>query len=201
MHVVMSKDFNIAFDKAKEVNKRLHRSEDKFVDTNELIKVVKDISGYRDISVSFLDFSLIDDVKDFGAMLRTEISKENEQQKTANIVVNSVKNVKMQRFSIAHELGHLITESANCEYETPNDGKYTISTHINADITYISKEQYEDNEFLKAEQIANIFALLVLIPDDISIKELAQISEETLSAQYGVTTEALYSRMLLSYTD
>ena len=191
----MLKEFDVAFEKASEINSKIKRQENGFVELSEIVSVVKEISGYESIRVMFQDFSLVEELSHVGAMLST---KEKDGKKTAEILVNSGNSAKMQRFSMAHELGHLITEVPNYKYETPNDGKFTLSSHINSDITFISDKDCQEDSYIMAEQIANIFALLVLIPNDITIKKLAEESEEKLSSQYGVTTEAMYSRMLLS---
>ena len=49
-----------------------------------------------------------------------------------------------------------------------------------------------------AEQVANIFALLVLIPEDIRIRDLKAQGIDELVEKYVVTEDAIYSRMLLS---
>lgn len=195
MYITMLKEFNVAFEKAAEVNRIITRQENGFVQLPEIVNVVKKISGYKTIRVMFQDISSIEGFSNVGAMLST---KDKDGEKTAEILVNSSNSAKIQRFSMAHELGHLITGVPNYQYETPNDGKFTLSTHINSDITFISDEACQKDNYIMAEQIANIFALLVLIPDNITIKKLAEESEEKLSSQYGVTTEAMYSRMLLS---
>ncbi len=195
MYVKMLKEFDVAFEKAALVNRKIRRQDSGFVELPEIIDVVKQLSGYEEIKVSFRDFSTVEGIEHIGAMLNT---KEKDGIKTADILVNSCNPPRIQRFSMAHELGHLITESPNYKYDTPNDGKFTMSSHINSDITFISDDDCEKDSYIMAEQIANIFALLVLIPDDITIKKLVGESEEKLSSQYGVTAEAMYSRMLLS---
>ncbi len=195
MFIVMLDEFKIAFEKAREVNQKIHRQENDFVELSEITEVVKQVSDYDEIRVDFRDFSAIKGLTNVGAMLSTQ---DKNGKKTADILVNSSNSAKIQRFSMVHELGHLITGIPNYQYETPNDGKFTVSSHINSDVTFISDEQCKKDSYLMAEQIANIFALLVLIPDDITIKKLAEESEEKLSSQYGVTSEAMYSRMLLS---
>lgn len=173
----------------KEIQKcyKLHE----FLSTNRFIKIVEKISGYDEINVSFLDFSLIN-AQNAQAML----SIENTPKKIAKIVVNTAQSVKMQRFSTIHELGHLLVQPTGYEYEIPDDKKYTLSTHISDDITWITKEQCQNNNYLKAEQMANIFAILVLVPEEISIKKLTK--QKKLVSKYGATIETLYSRLILS---
>lgn len=194
---IMLNEFGISFEKAREVNQQLKPfQKDGFVELEKIIDVVKNVSGYDTIKISFIDFDFDENAKRAGAMLSTK-HDEAHDKKEAFIAVNTLNNDKVQRFSVVHELGHLITDAIHYEYETPNDGKFTVSTQINADITYISDEQCKKSKFLMAEQIANIFALLVLIPEEFTIKKLRE-NAEYLSSKYGVTIDALYSKMMLS---
>ena len=114
------------------------------------------------------------------------------------IIVSPFQDERRRRFTIAHELGHLITDIPNFAYEEADDNRFTISTHVNPDITYISEEECKNNNYLIAEQVANIFALLVLVPRDLKIRDLKNEGVEKLTKKYGVTADAIYSRMLLS---
>ena len=160
MNIIMLNEFEIAYDKAMLVNSQLQRSKEGFVELPEIISVVKRIANYEDIKVKFIDFSGVSKLSSVGAMLSTQ---EKDGIKTAEILVNSANPAKMQRFSMAHELGHLITEVPNYQYETPNDGNFTLSSHINSDITFISDDDCKKDPYIMAEQIANIFALMVLL--------------------------------------
>ena len=204
--LMVIREFRTAFDKAALINKRLApraQGED-FVSLDDIVAAVKQVSNFSKISVnrqSFSDLNIPDNLKKAGAMLSTmtsinEVSKEEE--KIANIVINSDYSANMQRFSVVHELGHLICEVPNFSYEKIDDGKFTISTHINPDITFIQEELCRKHKYLIAEQVANIFALLVLIPDSIRIKDIKTEGIDSLMDKYGVTEDAIYSRMLLS---
>jgi Zn-dependent peptidase ImmA (M78 family) len=211
MVIFMIPEFNIAFKKAAEINRilALRSQKGKFVPLEDIIDAVKQVSHYDDIILtraSFLKLKISNDadkklVSTCGAMLST-MSRKNpvtkQMEQIANLIINSDFDANMQRFSVAHELGHLITDIPNFSYEEIDDGQSTISAHINADITYISEEECEDNKYLVAEQVANIFALLVLIPYDIKIKDILETGVKTLREDYGVTEDAIYSRMLLS---
>lgn len=207
---IMLPEFKIAFEKARLVNEKLHCASEKFVALPDIVEAVQELSGY-DIRTSFLDFTTLqtsdDDVEDdendednlvlkqAGAMLATI---DDGTQKKAQIVVNEAKSAQQKRFATVHELGHLITKIPNYSYVTDNDGAFTVSTQINADITFISEDDCKNSDFLKAEQVANIFALLVLIPDEITIQKMASEGPDALAEKYGVTPEMLYSRMLIT---
>jgi len=196
----MLEEFKSAVKKAQEVNQKLKRK-DGFANLTDLVNVVKDVSGFGKITVSSADFSEIknsnDVISNAGAMLSTV---EKDGKKEAFILLNSKKSAPIQRFSVAHELGHLVTNVPNYVYETPNDSKYTLSTLINPDITYISEDKCKDDKYNLAEQAANIFALMVLIPDKIKVTTMLDNDVEDLMEKYGVVKEAIYSRMILSAT-
>lgn len=195
--------FKIAFDMAAKINELLSKKygSSDFIPLEAIVNAVRSVSKYKDINVSRQSFSKIgmemntDTLNNCGAMLSTATIEDSS---IAYLIINSDLSPNMQRFSVAHELGHLITHVPNFEYETADDGKFTISTHINADITYISDEEYKENDYLFAEQMANTFALLVLIPRKLSVKDMIDEGAEILSERYGVTKDAIYSRLLLS---
>lgn len=202
---IMLPEFKIAFEKARLVNEKLHCISERFVALPDIVDAVKELSGY-DIRTSFLDFTTLQTadnnsnednlvLKQAGAMLGTIVQGN---QKKAQIVVNEVKSAQQKRFATVHELGHLITSIPNYSYVIDNDGAFTLSTQINADITFISEEDCASSDFLKAEQVANIFALLVLIPDEITIQKMTAEGPDALAEKYGVTPEMLYSRMLIT---
>ena len=198
--------FKIAFDKAKEITALLSSQgkDASFIPLEDIIDAVKSAANYAEVYVTRQSFAALaisdkgknDYKQSFGAMLSTSTNENGD--KIAHLIVNSDYSADMQRFSVVHELGHLITEVPNFVYETPDDGKFTVSAHVNPDITYISEEKCKKNKYLIAEQIANIFALLVLIPKDIKIRDIVDNGLSVLTKRYGVTEDAIYSRMLLS---
>lgn len=205
------REFDIAFEKARIINDILSTRTrgNNFVSLDDIIAAVKQVSHYADIFVNRQSFSQLDfpdeikdsDIPSYGAMLSTMTRSKpgtSDVEPIAFLIINSDYSADMQRFSVAHELGHLITNIPNFTYEEIDDGRFTISTHINPDITFIPEEQCEENKYLIAEQVANIFALLVLIPRDIRIRDIKAVGMEKLTEIYGVTEDAIYSRMLLS---
>lgn len=204
-------EYDIAFKKAAQVNQILSLSpqKGKFVSLDDIVNAVLRISNYEEINIDRVAFSKIDFPVGFdrsiasacGAMLNTTSRKNKSTQcdeRVAQLIINSDFDANMQRFSVVHELGHLITEVPNFVYEEIDDGRSTLSAHVNADITYLTEEQCAGNKYLIAEQAANIFALLVLIPRDIKIRDIKDVGVETFAEEYGVTEDAIYSRMLLS---
>lgn len=193
--------FSIAFEKAKEVNEKMKMINSNGILTKNIEKIVSDLTN-TNISISPMSFKklpidsqfLSKGEKTIGAMMSTSII---DGRKYAMIYINSDNNETIQRFSIVHELGHLVTEAPN--YIVGDD--FTLSTQVNSDITFIDNETLEEDDFLVNEQIANIFALLVLIPDEITVGKIAQEGCTELSQKYKVTKEAIMSRMILGLGD
>lgn len=208
---MIKREFDIAFEKARIINGVLASKSrvSKFVSLDDIIEAVKQVSKCSEIFINrqaFSELKLPKEYKDdpsprYGAMLST-MTRENpetrEREKLAHLIVNSDNSADMQRFSVAHELGHLVTDFPNFKYEEADDGLFTISTHIDPDITYIPDEICENDDYLIAEQAANIFALLVLIPENIKIRDVKEMGVKELAKMYGVTEDAIYSRMLLT---
>ena len=75
--------------------------------------------------------------------------------------------------------------------------KFTLSTHIDYNLSHIDKEKYE-NPFLLNEEIANIFALRVLLPLKPLMDEITKLKDlKKVAAHFGVPEEAVNSRLNL----
>ena len=193
----MDKAFEIATIKANEVIERLHYSDDGLVSTKQIVEIVSDIleqENPTEIECLFVSFSSAGVSDDYGAMMSVLQSDGNSKQQ-ATIIVNSDKDAKFQRFSLIHELGHLIT---NCYTAVDEKNHYTISAHIKYNITSISAEECKNDEKLKNEQIANIFALKVLMPFNAFMKKVFVSDDlQSIADFFGVTKDAVRSRILL----
>lgn len=196
------------FDNARRVNYIISEQygihEDMFVPLQYIFDAVKELTGYYEILIYKRSLSKFLNIENMGidcntttpgAMLSTRTS---DGRKIAEIDLNIDMDANMQRFSAVHELGHLINELPNFSYETADDGKSTISAHINQDITWLDDDAIGDQDYLVFEQMANIFALLVLIRRDIKIKDIMNGASKDLATRYGVTEDAVFSRVILS---
>ena len=203
--------FNIAFEKAKQVIQMLsnkHPRKD-YIFLDEIVCAVKQISGFAEISITRHPFSGLELSKEVksstslscGAMLgvMTRFNPiENKRDRIAYLSVNAEQNATMQRFAIVHELGHLIMYTPNYSYWKVDNKKYTISTHVHDDITILSENERFSDQYLFAEQMSNIFAVLVLVPRNINIRDVKGHGMERLIKEFGVSEATIYSRMLLS---
>lgn len=195
----MDKEFQIATDSANAVIKKIKYSGDGLVKTDEIISAVEEILRSErdtptDIECFYTSFSNEEINSDYGAMMCVLKNSECTKQR-ATIIVNSDKDIRFQRFSLIHELGHLIT---NCYTATDKENRFTISAHIKYNITSISLEDCEKDKALKNEQIANIFALKVLMPFKAFSNQLFKHDEfQSIADFFGVTKDAVRSRVLL----
>ncbi len=198
-------EFKEAYDKAMEINDLIHAraKKDKFVELNEISRAIKrttDIANIMFTQLSFSQFMPLEFVKAC-SMRKIDIVKNSEtgeEEKTAYIAVNSDYDALTQRFAAAHEMGNLLlTDCHNIYTDTYAAGKYAISQHVDADISTLL-HRIDESKYLKAEYAANIFALLVLIPEELKIADVNDGKSKYLAQDYGVSEEAVLSRLILT---
>lgn len=182
-------------EKANAIIKRIDYKNDGMVSTEEIVKAV---SGETSTDIFFYDTSFaglkVPNASDLGAMMCVQ-KKDGEERQTAVILLNSDKSMKFRRFSLVHELGHLICNN----YTIANVGnKFTLSTHIQYNVFSFPDEVCNTDPAIEIEQQANIFALCVLMPSYAFIEQILDSkSFESLAEFFGVDEEAVRSRALL----
>lgn len=195
VNFMFNEDLKIAYEKSDEVLNSLDCPEYDIPSTQEIVNIVADKVNckIRVLTCSFHEMN--ENLREYGAMMWTE--KTNDEQRIANIVVNSDNDAKFQRFSLVHELGHLMTEFESEDLFVPNE-KYIVSTHINYKVTSIPPEKYRSNKFLLNEQKANVFALRVLMPKDSFYSRLNKLdSISDVAKSFGLSRDAVFSRIML----
>lgn len=198
MSWIMRNEFVIAYEKAKLILSKLNfnSARHEMMRTADIIDAVEEELGL-DIKFSTFDFKKFNDENQgktydfdsFGAAMCASSS-----EKHAIILLNEKETPEMQRFSLVHELGHLMIQDLS-EFSG-----YRVSTHIDMDITSIPDEVLDKKgfEFLIEEQQANIFALLVLIPYELLKKAVKEYdSFEDIAKAFGVEKNAIISRIEL----
>ena len=193
----MKEEFKIAYREAGNILSKIECRFGKSINTNDIIKAVEDVTKTK-IIVREFDFGKLKDSDDidesidfsrYGAAMC--VTNESEGS-VARIMLNSRETLTKQRFSLVHELGHLVTGNMD------DSGDFLFSTHIDMDITSISDCDLKNDSFLVGEQIANIFALLVLIPYDLLVKAMKQFdSLDDIARMFGVEKDAVISRIVL----
>lgn len=196
-------DLRIAYEKSDEIVSDLGIGDTEgIIDSQDIIDAVAKRVGCK-VNVSLLPFRDLDanvgdnilfDIRNCGAMMLTTMEGK---KKVSDIVLNEDKGPIFQRFSLIHELGHLITAGDDDDLFHANNS-YVVSTHINYQVTSIKRDQYRNNDFLLKEQLANVFALRVLMPQKAfyrAIKKLDSIKD--VAKCFGLSQEAVVSRIML----
>ena len=195
MHWIMRKEFEIAYEKADEVLKKINFNCAERIRTASLIDAVEELLN---IDVKFADYDFRklsknrgSEFEEYGAAMCVSVE---EKERRAIIILNEKETAKMKRFSLVHELGHLMTQ------KNLTSTGYRVSTHIDMNITSIPDEilDEKENKFLIDEQVANIFALLVLIPESALLEAIDEFDDLDKMADYfGVERIAMLSRIKL----
>ncbi len=196
---MFDQQLEIAYRKSDEIIKAICFPSDNMIDSSEVIDYIEQKMKV-DIDIFFRSFKKLGIDKPYGAMMMIEFeneeAKNNCQPSKANIVLNTDSDdAVFQRFSLFHELGHLVTLTKDNLIHTEN---YVVSTHIDYELTNISPNDYKENAYLLKEQIANIFALRVLMPSKMFYKKMREYNDITKVADFfGVTQDAVLSRMMI----
>ncbi len=193
--------FKIAYEKSTEVLEKVKKHPkyrpDSMIETSIVLDCIKE-HYCNNIAVTSLSFSNIDIKKPYGAMMLSHFSEAEDGTRVpekAVIALNADNDAIFQRFSLLHELGHLIINDA-AEFNAHD--KYVLSTHIDYKITSITKECYDSDKYLLKEQLANIFALRVLMPSEQFYNVTQKFNDiSKVSEFFGVTDDAVMSRMMI----
>lgn len=164
------------------------------VDTDEIVKLVQTQTKYniRVYSTDFSQFKL-NGLSDCGGLISVVKKKSGAERGEAIIYLNSSNSTEMMRFSLMHEIGHLVM----FDVDKLSEGKTLVSAQINADITYLSDSIIGGNKYLEAEQAANIFALTILMPKELFLAASRAYTIDKLANLFGVTKEAVISRYMM----
>lgn len=127
----------------------------------------------------------------------SKVSGNKSTIRKAVIISNLDFSPVLRRFFIVHELGHLVLKSYSSEYFDLSGKTLTNSLYVSPDINYI-KDKYLDDKFVLAEQEANIFALMVMMLENLSISDVGERGIQNVCIDYGVTEMMVVSRVILS---
>lgn len=177
------------------IAKKLVYRDGVFVETDSIIQAVSDYTKTK-ISFSYASFStLIPKTANYGAIMCVTKWNEGAHKQHAQIILNDEKDLKFRRFSLVHELGHLATGEYNLEEK---ENQFMLCAHIQYNITAIPEKVYQDDPFMEAEEIANVFALKILLPTERFAKKIFELKDiSAVADSFGVTEDAVCSRSLL----
>lgn len=194
----------IAYEKADEILSLINVKQDEMVAFQDIIEAVEKYSGIK-VFLAFCSFSKAGIsnfskngvIKPYGAMTNFVIDEKNNI-KEIKIAVNEDVNAKLQRFSIAHELGHIAMKTLSEKELLDYKGKFIISSHINDTFIDMNQCDYEESNDLFNELLCNIFALKVLMPREQFYEKLREYNRISGAANFfGVSEEAIISRMII----
>lgn len=202
MYWFMDERFRIAYEKAQEIH-AVSTYSSGAVDIDEIIKIVE-IKENADIKLRLESFSnqeaFSESLSRCGAAMSVTETKKPGQAlpfKQARILLNTDWPYQNMRFSLAHELGHIITGNYTV---SDSANRFSVSTHIDTDITSFTDEDLK-NETLVKEQCANVFALLILMPNPIFQLTFRLFNDkEQIAAYFNVDVNAVNSRLELEKT-
>ncbi len=163
-----------------------------FVKTDSIIFAVTKFTNIE-IDFKYAPFSTL--VSNFSSCGAIMCVTDETKKLCAHIILNKEKDLKFRRFSLVHELGHLATGNY---YVEEHNNQYMICTHIQYDITIPTKDSYQNDPFIEAEDLANAFALKILLPaNQFAKKMFEQKNISAVADCFGVTEDAVCSRSLL----
>ena len=107
------------------------------------------------------------------------------------ILVNTDKSTAFQRFSIIHEMGHIVT---GCLVESKQNA-WIVSSDISYDIPSTPPKKDKNQAY---EVIANIFALKVIIPMDMLLEQIkAGKGIKYIASYFMADADAVLARIKL----
>lgn len=195
MSFICNDQLKIAYERSDEILRSVAYEPDRMIDTNLIMEHVR--RAYCPVvEVYTTSFAKVQSggvpMRDCGAMMRIDF---DTRPKAASIVLNSDMPPAFQRFSLLQQIGHLVTLPPDAQL---NPNNFHVSTHINYDLSGITEEELAGNYYLLREQIANIFALRVLMPNEQFFRIMRELGNiRSAAAFFGLTEDAVISRMMI----
>ena len=173
----------VAYETSEEVIRNVPRSPNRAIATADVLEFVRKRYCPQDRAV-------------FPLLCGTRRSRRcREAPKSAYIVVNSDMPATYQRFCLFQQIGHLATLPPDVPVDPQS---YHVCTHIDYDLTSISEKELDNDYYLMREQVANVFALRVLMPDSQFYWKLRELDSVLAAARFfGLTIDAVISRMMI----
>lgn len=195
MNFACNEHLRIAYDVSDDVLRGVRRQPGQLISVKAVLDYVRrrycpSIELY---TRSFTDLSsATGSVADSGAMMSIEF---DGQPKSAVIVLNSDMSTSYQRFSLFQQIGHLVTLPPDVPVD---QNSYHVSTRIDYDLTEITPEELDSDYYLMREQVANVFALRVLMPSDLFYRKLRELDSVHATARFfDLESIAVISRMII----
>lgn len=195
MNFACNEHLRVAYDASDEVLRGVRRQPGRMIDATAVLDFVRQryCPKVELYARSFAGLtSAAGSIKGSGAMMWVEF---DGHPKSAVIVLNSDMPAAYQRFSMFQQIGHLVTLPPDVPVDQDS---YHVSTRIDYDLTGLTPEELDNDYYLMREQVANVFALRVLMPGDQFYRKLRELDSVSVAAGFfGLEPAAVISRMMI----
>lgn len=188
-------NLKIAYERSDEIIRSVSYDPDRMIDTELILEYVRQtycpvIQLY---TVPFTEIrSGIISAHGCGAITRIIFDSE---LRSAIIAVNSEMPSAVQRFSLMQQIGRMVTLPPDAHLDPDI---FHVRADIKLDLSGITEEELAGSRYYLREQIANIFALRVLMPSCQFFQTMRRLRDiQTAAAFFGVTEETVIARMMI----
>ena len=195
MSFFCNEHLKIAYERSDEIIRSMSCDPERMIDADRIVEHVRrsccPVIELHTISFAGFRSGLVP-THGCGAMTRINF---DAGLRSAVIVLNSDMPAASQRFSLMQQLGHLVTLPPDAHLDPDI---FHVSAQADLDLLRISEEELVGSRYFLREQIANIFALRVLMPSEQFFRLMRQLRNiQTAASFFGVTEEAVIARMMI----
>ena len=185
----------IAYERSDEVIRSVSYDPERMIDTDLILEHVRrtccPVIELYVVSFTKLRSGIIP-AHGCGAITRIDFDRKLW---SAIIALNSDMPAPVQRFSLMQQIGRLVTLPPDAHLDPDI---FHVSADIHFDLLGITEEELAGSRYFLQEQIANIFALRVLMPSEQFFQVMRRMGNtQTAAAFFGVTEEAVVARMMI----
>lgn len=195
MSFFCNNNLKIAYERSDEVIRSVSLDPDRMIDTDLILEYVRQtycpvIQLY---TVPFTEIrSGIISAHGCGAITRIDF---DSVLRSAIIAINSEMPSTVQRFSLMQQIGRMVTLPPDAHLDPDI---FHVRADIKLDLSKITEEELAGSRYYLREQIANIFALRVLMPSGQFFQAMRRLRDiQTAAAFFGVMEEAVIARMMI----
>lgn len=188
-------NLKIAYERSDEIIRSVSYDPDRMIDTELILEYVRQkycpvIQLY---TVPFTEIrSGIISAHGCGAITRIDF---DSVLRSAIIAINSEMPAPVRRFSLVQQIGRLVTLPPDAHLDPDI---FHVRADIKLDLSGITEEELAGSRYYLQEQIANIFALRVLMPSGQFFQAMRRLRDiHTAAAFFGVTEETVIARMMI----
>lgn len=195
MSLFCNDNLKIAYERSDEIIRNVPYDPNRMIDTDLILGHVRrtccPIVELYIVSFTKIQSGIIP-AYGCGAITRIEF---DAGLKSAIIALNSDMPAQIQRFSLMQQIGRLVTLPQDAHLDPDI---FHVRADINYDLLGIKGEELAGSRYFLLEQIANIFALRVLMPSEQFFRVIRRLRDiQTAAVFFGVLEEAVIARMMI----